>query len=347
MRFKLALFALAILGGTNLMAQTYYVGTCKSGSYSTIQAAVSGVPSGSTINICPGTYAEQVTISQPLTLQGITANNSSLILITMPSGALATTSSILFGTVAAQVEVIAGPVNVTNVTVDGTAGNTNCPSVPYIGIFYSSGSSGTANEVETRNQNCGDGIGIMAENGSGGVETVTVENSNVNNSNNAGIIVCSNEVPTTLSAVIKGNYVQAAQSGIDTECNVGGGVTNNFITSGGMGMFAESTSSSPISGNTVTGGNIGIYIAGSESVTSNHISNCAQDCIYLAVGNVNVKSNTIDQANIGIEFNCNTGTVADNTINGTTIGFDMVPAGFTGVNHFYNVTTDKTTCPAQ
>jgi nitrous oxidase accessory protein NosD len=56
-----------------LAAQTYYVGTCKSGSFPTIRAAVnsSSVTPGSTIKICAGVYQEQVIISKNLTLQGI------------------------------------------------------------------------------------------------------------------------------------------------------------------------------------------------------------------------------------------------------------------------------------
>jgi pectin methylesterase-like acyl-CoA thioesterase len=65
-------------------ASTYYVGTCKSGSFATISAAVnsSSVAPGSTVEVCPGTYNEQVIISKPLTLRGITANNSSGVYIT-------------------------------------------------------------------------------------------------------------------------------------------------------------------------------------------------------------------------------------------------------------------------
>ena len=66
-------FVLVLLAAQSLMAATYYVGNCKvhSGYYTTIQAAVSAVPSGSTVEVCPGIYYEQVVISQPLTLEAI------------------------------------------------------------------------------------------------------------------------------------------------------------------------------------------------------------------------------------------------------------------------------------
>src|SRR5215469_3338685 len=139
---------LLVLSAQSVVAATYYVGANPADcphtpNFNSIQTAVTTVPAGSTILVCPDTYAEQITISQPLTLRGIPVNNSKQAIITVPSGGLATTSSIaLGGTVAAQVEVTAGPVNITGITVDGTA-SSNCPTVGLIGIFYSSGSSGT------------------------------------------------------------------------------------------------------------------------------------------------------------------------------------------------------------
>src|SRR5207248_10194364 len=90
-RFYFAPLALVIvLAAQPLIAATYYEGTCKGGSYGTISAAVADVPAGSIINVCPGTYPEQVVISKALTLQGIVSGNSSQAVITVPSGGLAT-----------------------------------------------------------------------------------------------------------------------------------------------------------------------------------------------------------------------------------------------------------------
>src|SRR2546430_9496133 len=51
-------------------------------NFTTISAAVAGVPAGSKIQICPGVYPEQVTITQPLTLQGIGSGNANRAVIT-------------------------------------------------------------------------------------------------------------------------------------------------------------------------------------------------------------------------------------------------------------------------
>ncbi len=59
------MLAAVLLFGSCSIAATYAVGTCKPTlpSFLSISAAVSSVPAGSTIEVCPGTYAEQVIIS--------------------------------------------------------------------------------------------------------------------------------------------------------------------------------------------------------------------------------------------------------------------------------------------
>jgi hypothetical protein len=356
-RLNLTLFALlVVLSARALVASTFYVGTCKIGAFGTIQAAVSSasVPAGSTIDVCPGNYPEQVVISKALTLKGIFGNNSTQAVIAMPTAGLTTTSSLSTGgTVAAQVEVTTARVNITNITVDGTATSTNCPSAVYIGIFYSSGSSGTVNNVETRNQNCSgssSGIAIVAENGAGTAQSVTIENSDVNSYSDVGIWACSNQTPSTLTASIKGDFISGGNFGIVTACNGGNpGVTNAAGSVSGnnisaivvVGVYADSASS-VVSGNTITGGEAGIEVFAPGSITSNHISGSSVAGIELAVAGATVKTNTITQAPVGIEFNCFTGTVSGNIINGTATGIDMVPAAFTEVNTFYNVPTVRT-----
>src|SRR6516165_6574893 len=51
---------------------TYIVGTCKSGTqFSTIQSALDASPAPDTVEVCPGQYPEQITITKPVTLEGI------------------------------------------------------------------------------------------------------------------------------------------------------------------------------------------------------------------------------------------------------------------------------------
>jgi hypothetical protein len=141
------------VGAYPLRAANFYVGTCKPGSFTTIAAAINAAPAGSTINVCPGMYAEQVIISKPLTLQGVVSSNTSQTIIAVPDAGLQTFSSIVFSPLAPQVEVTAGPVNLADLIVDGTA-TTNCPTVHFVGIHYNSGSSGVVDGVEVRDHTC-------------------------------------------------------------------------------------------------------------------------------------------------------------------------------------------------
>src|SRR6266853_4768756 len=119
-----------------LQALNYEVGGCKTGSgyvnFTTISAAVVGVPAGSKILVCPGVYPEQVTITQPLTLQGIASNNSNRAVITINSNgsSAANVTSIsgqgLYAQVLVQNVSPAGPVNIIGITVDGSGDNAGC-----------------------------------------------------------------------------------------------------------------------------------------------------------------------------------------------------------------------------
>src|ERR1700683_1493850 len=78
LRSLLLLTAVLLFGTDSVFAANFAVGTCepKLVSFSTISAAVAAVPSGSIVEVCPGFYPEQVTISKALTLEGITSGNS-------------------------------------------------------------------------------------------------------------------------------------------------------------------------------------------------------------------------------------------------------------------------------
>jgi pectin methylesterase-like acyl-CoA thioesterase len=195
--FSLTVVMLAV--SSPLQALNYEVGGCKTGSgyvnFATISAAVAGVPAGSTILVCPGVYPEQVTITQPLTLQGIRSDNSNRAVITInPNGNLApnVTSVIgeyLFAQVLVQNVNPPGSVNIIGITVDGTNGpQQGCTDANgFAGVFYASGTTGTVNEVTARNQigGCGLGAGIWVENGAGPTLAITVENSSVRNMDGA------------------------------------------------------------------------------------------------------------------------------------------------------------------
>lgn len=349
-RFHVTSFVLVLLAAQPLLAGTYYVGSCKikKGYYTSIGAAVAGVPAGSTVEVCPGTYYEQVVISQPLTLEGIPNWSTGPVVISDAGVSLTTTTSMSAGTVAPQVWVTTGPVNITNVTVNQTA----TPPPNEIGIFYASGSSGTVKgtAVHAGTYNY---VGIVAENGAGVTQSVTIED-NYLSGQMSGISIDSDQDPSSLSATVKNNYISIAGGGTALLAfeNAQGSMSNNFVTftipGEGNGVLAASANVA-ISGNWILNAGLVGIIVGSTSVTltSNQIFGAGTGISVEnggTTGDATIKGNAIvDTVGAAVEFNCTTNnTVTGNTINTAAVGLDEVPAGFTGSNTFYNVTTKIT-----
>ncbi len=291
-----------------LHAKTYEVGGCKTGAsyvnFTTISAAVVGVPAGSKIEICPGVYPEQVTITQPLALEGITFGNASRAAITAnPNGSFAPNVSGLFGDFYAQVLVQnvnpPGPVNITGITVDGAGITIACSGEGEFlaGIFYASGTSGTVNEVTGRNnQNNGCGFSIWVENGAATNQSITVENNSIHQ---GGIIAMTSQNPPSLTATIKGNFVASTSQ------------TNNFNDFQGVAVVGANGS---VTGNVITGGDRGIVFG-----NDNYFNGGS--------GTVNVSQNTVADIFSGIEFYGANGVISSNKLSQANLAFSFVDPG--------------------
>jgi hypothetical protein len=113
--------------------------------YATIQEAVNAaelLTPPSTVRVCPGTYPEQVLITQSLTLIGVAdaARDNDAPVILPPSGGLVQNGTDIFGNgVAAQI-FVQGPgitVTVSDLTVDGTGNNiASCGPPTLEGIYF-------------------------------------------------------------------------------------------------------------------------------------------------------------------------------------------------------------------
>jgi hypothetical protein len=263
----LGAFVLAFTLSLNVSASTVVVTptgvpACRAlPSYSTISQAVSSVPAGSTVFVCPGTYAEQVVITKKLTLTGVSANGlmgatasgSNNPVIVSPTGGVAINTSDLYGNpngqpTAAQILVqtpsndFATPISVTidNITVDGSNNGLSGCGTDLVGIYYQN-ASGTVDHVTTRYQEldpsdfgCQDGLAIYIQSGYGtGTGTVIVENSSVHDYDKNGITIDG----TGSVATVTGNYVVGigatpliAQNGIQVSDGASGKISNNTIT---------------------------------------------------------------------------------------------------------------------
>jgi hypothetical protein len=340
--------SLPILAVQSLLGLTVQVGTCEPQlqSFSTISAAVSGVPPGSTILVCPGTYAEQVTITQAVTLKGVTVGTANQALITVPSGGLVANTTSMFGeSVAAQILVLgADPVNISNIAVDGTGGNLGCgvSNIWVAGIFYGSGSSGNVTDVRASGQVDGTcGVGIWAENSNTGSHTVTIQDSTVYNVDSTGIFLASGATPT-LSVHVDNNVVtaSAALAAIDTE-SVHGEVRGNDVSNTTFGVLDNAPAVS-VASNSILGTTYGIFLESGGTAATNHISGSSSIGIWLGAAGATINGNSVmTSTSEGVELGCLAASVTGNLINDAPVGIDQAPAGI-GANTFANTATTIT-----
>jgi hypothetical protein len=350
-RIKILLFVFALAQVPLASAKvTYAVGTCepKLTSFTTISAALAATPAPNVIEVCPGTYNEQVVITIPVTLEGVSNGTSTGATIALPPGGLYIDADDDLGDqLAVQVLVYSSSgVNLTNLTVDGT-GN-NAYGAPIVGVFYKN-SSGTINHLNLLNQwDNAIGSAIWLEGGSSN-PSVTVENSTMLGFQNIGIRAETNSTTSELIATIRGNSLngtyatcecEGAQYGIDFGPGATATVSANFVTDTFYGIYAASTGT--VSKNILVTTGFAIDVETDDaSVTSN--------TIYDALGNGSIgifahsavspiTGNSIVAQATGIEFDCVAGSnVHSNTIVNETKGLNDVPTAAVTTNTFYGV----------
>jgi hypothetical protein len=349
-RIKSLVFLLALAAQVPLASATvtYAVGSCKPSlhSFASINLALSATPAPDVVEVCPGTYAEEVGIYKPVTLEGISYGGSDQVIITPPSGGLFIDSSDDFGDpVAAQVlvENMTGEVNLINLTIDGTGNNVTTQGEFVAGIFLQN-SAGTIKHVTVQNQNGnGEGVGIWVEGGSANPKVV-VENNNMQAPDFAGIYAETNSGTSELTVTISKNNVAnggANSDGVYLAEGLTATATGNVISGGFEGFFLDGGSGS-ISQNKIVNTQIGIEDDAGFSLTSNTIYNTLLGTFggigIIANTTSPITGNTIAQAPTAIDFRCTAGgNVHSNTILNTQYGLVNVMGGVNSTNSYYNV----------
>jgi len=333
-----AMLASAALYGQNASAtNTLVVGpnTCQPGKphYTLIQAAVNAVPNGGTVLVCPGTYLEQVLITKPLILKGVTDGTKNAAIITVPAGGLVVNASAptLFGPVTGQVVVQnTSGVTVSNLTIDGTGSGCVPGAVRESGIVVYTVGNTVISGVSVRNEvtGCLIGEGILADSSSvtiisnqvhdidrtgiviaGGVGTV--EFNNVQNANFFGVSLAFANHSVVTSNTVAGLTPNpgASIAGIEVESSSNSTVSKNVLLASpssftiGIYLFGNA-SANTVTGNTVSDFELGIALQGSGSnvVQSNKVSQLSADGIYedTSLGGNNITKNTVNEAAFGI-----------------------------------------------
>ena len=367
-----SLSSVVMLATSFVSATTVAVGNCrpKYASYPTISQALSSVPAGATVLVCPDNYPEQITISQAVKLEGVIDGNLARPAITVPPSNPGSpglqvnvisqfTQTFLGGALpfAAQVLVESPtPVIISDITVDGTGGDMGCAAsnIWLAGIFYNSASSLTLNRIVTRNQldeGCGNGIWI--EGSTGPNQIVSVGQSSVHDFDYAGILAGTQGLDGSLGVGIAANFVFHGSgsssfygtAGIATDF-VSGNVVSNIVTGGDTGIF--NLSSAPlmvIKNNYVADASTGISTGYDGGTIQHNLISNTSTAIDLESNDATAIYNLIKNANVAIEFNCNSDSVSGNNVNDATTGLDNVPKGFASSDHMFNVDTIVTTCP--
>jgi hypothetical protein len=347
---RLVSLLLLALGTQPLSATvTYFVGSCKKGSFHTITEALNATPAPNVVKVCPGTYPEQVVITQSVTLEGISDNNSAEVIVASPpNGMVINATDDMGDPIAAQLYVDGDPISgflVSGITFDA---NNNEASEGYVVGIFAQNAPGTIDHVVTRNQTGGDGgVGIWVEGGASN-PSVTVENNSVHNFDDIGIWTQTNATSSELTATIKDNDVNGAGIGViaNADVQLGPGATthasDNYLAGGNTGVIAVSGSGGAITNNTLITDGSAIAITGNVSATFNNIFMSSAQGILLNTGLLlpAIQHNTINECPIGIELNGNNDTnVLYNTITDSGVGLDQVPVGFAAGNSYFNVGT--------
>jgi hypothetical protein len=309
LRTRMFLFLIAALAACfaaqSASAATVVVGNCVTTltHFSTIGAAISAVPSGSTVEVCPGNYPEQLSITKKLTLIGLQSGTSGAVVVLPPSGGLGLNATDIFGNpVAAQIFVDspAGAVTIEHITVDGTGNNVSGCAPNLEGIYFQN-TSGTITNNVVRNQyltnfaslgGCQSGLAINIE-ATTSDNTVTISGNSVRAYQKNGI-TASGPGPVAASSgtgagnpqgpivTINNNYIvglaatamnwqgvylnqsTAAENGIQVGFGAGGKVEFNTVNDNIWGQDTSSDTGDAASG-------ILIFASPNITVTGNEV----------------------------------------------------------------------------
>jgi parallel beta-helix repeat protein len=296
----LAVLALTIVPVESWAVTNAVTGTCKAGSqFTSVQAAINAADAGSTVQVCPGTYPEILTITKNLTVKGVAAGKNNDVVISVPStGVPPNQTNGIFGKLASQVYILKAVVNLSNITIDGGGGTTCTPDVHQVGVLFQAAGGSMMNSSVVDPPQCGEPIsafldltsnfkftnnylsacyGICVEVDYGSNTTVTNNLMNSLTTAFTGIEVQQLGGPATISGnILGGGYYFSIESQNSSAVTI----TDNTMSVGpggyGVGVFAGTQV--VISGNKASGGYAGIYlddnsVTGGNTVTKNTVIN--------------------------------------------------------------------------
>jgi len=312
------------LGVHDASAAKRQVGSCTTNplQYTTIQAAVNATNNGDTVQICPGTYPEQVNVTTAISLTNVPTMSDPM--ITIPAGGAVQNTTLLppYQTFPAAAQVLVDPpanakVTIKNLIVDGTGNNVQTCSMELIGIYYQNAGGGISGNT-TQNQllpdgyqGCQDGEGIFVESQTANTPPLNIVGNTVNTFDKNGITVSY----AAANVTIKNNVVTGigptdviAQNGIQLGYEATGRIMGNQVSnliyspatygSSGIllyGLDAGQYSKAPqVTGNTVSDAQYGIVLAEVNGTSGSPVPVNTNSVSGAAFAGIGLYSDTFD-----------------------------------------------------
>jgi CSLREA domain-containing protein len=257
-------------------------------SFATIQGGVTGVASGGTVNVAAGTYTENVTIAQPLTLTGAGAATTTLIPAISAPNTCGGASLCPGGSNLILVQA-------SNVTISGLTLDGDNPGLTSVENF------GGAN-IDARN-------GIITNHPMGTFNNLEVHHTTIKNIYLRGIYASSGGTFNFHDDTVQN--VQASVSSIGMFNFLGAGAfTNNTVSACNDGIASNHSRGTTYTGNTVTTSASGIHSdnAGDsggtfDTISGNTVTNSQTFgygiWVFVPYKTVHVNNNTVTNTDVG------------------------------------------------
>lgn len=306
--------------------------SCTKPGYRTIQTGISAVATGGTVEICAGTYTEQLTLTKSASLVG----TGGTVTIKLPASPANATSSCAAASNTAEADHLqdeidicgAVSVSITGVTVVPKWAGGTCNDDLY-GILVAGGASLTADDVIVNGggafpiNGCQGGIGIevgMAWTSPVSKGTASLKNVTVNSYQKGGIVTDgagSNATISKSTVTGAGATTQTAQNGIqisngakatvsgstisNNECDYPSVCGSTGTQAAGILLYGSAPGSS-VTGSTISNNDFGLYYisvepteaaSGPTTISKDHFTNNRDEGILLDQGKATLSHDDI------------------------------------------------------
>jgi Right handed beta helix region len=331
----LAIPATASASGMAWVSSSAPVGTnksCASPGFNSVQAALEAAPSGAKINVCGGTYEEQIQVTQPAKI--VLASGSGTAKLVMPSTPSESTTSCDTAVPGGQTDEISvctsGKVSIRGLTIEALAPIATCAGA-LNGINVGGGaelnaSSDTiigASTTLDADKGCQKGIAVLVGSHKAAVvghallKNDTISSYQKNGPTVVGVGSTMKVINTTVTG--EGPSPWTAQNGVEVafggqgtvrgstitgnECELAGICSSSDLENQADGvLFYQAAAKSGVIGSTISDNDLGVYYSSGSAtepsssqvkIVSNQLTDNRYEGILLEEGKASIVSDTI------------------------------------------------------